>query len=41
MSAISFGNFEPETNVEKGLTIIFLIVGVGFVGTFVGVIASL
>ena len=40
LSAVSYGNFDPDTALEEALTVVFLFVGLGFMGTFVGSIAS-
>jgi hypothetical protein len=40
LSAVAYGNFDPTTPVERFLTVVFLFVGLGFMGTFVGMIAS-
>jgi hypothetical protein len=40
LSAVGYGKFDPQTPTEQALTIVFLFVGVGFMGSLIGIVAS-
>ena len=36
----AYADFDPSTPIEQALTIVFLFVGVGFMGSLIGIVAS-
>ncbi|EWM22582.1 Ion transport 2 [Nannochloropsis gaditana] len=40
LSAVGYGYFSPSTPIEQALTVVFLFVGVGFMGSLIGIVAS-